>query len=666
MLDLDFPLTKLPQLLSSPRTVCSCLALAIVTFYSGLIQADDNGANENTKWVSALDDTQINRTGDWIETSFRYAARPHLFTNSNKAALEFPFDGTAVAIRLGNHAVPAYGIPNRGKLVASIDGKITRVIQPLASPREIVITRNLKQGPHLLRIEHQADGTNSGCRVEGFRAFDKPTSDLFFNLSGEENAFLVDARAVLRKDGEIIRDTLVRNWRTGQCSLVGLTPSKNYSLEIRAIGWQTTHIDNITIGSGTKSVIDPVFLKRDPSTVISRFRFPALNRQAIRKPGQSFRARFLAFRSEIDKVVLRRTVGPAVISRTLQFEEDQRAAYYYDREIIAKLPADMPPGIYDLSIQITNKSPSGKRTGICSSSRSVHVVSKFPSEPVLVTFGHLDTAGQYQAEYLERLADMTNLLAADLVLNSNAVNPAYISGALTKLDMPYVINFGNHQFYGHEKWYGDPVGLINFGPKLSVLNFGHPWHDDSSKADALLASRPDCQYKIINAFEANAPLELLNQNRICMIHDAHGIGEKVMPLGSTPTLRIGKVNAVSFRVVRLKNGRVISSTYNGHKTAPIPFGREEASPLRVQFEPANDGTHNNVTATVTNDYLEDYPQCRLTFVLPNGQYSVNKGAIESSITSDDQKYVILSIRVDLPAKKSTVVRVHHQEHSRRK
>ncbi|MCH9654875.1 MAG: hypothetical protein K0U86_02020 [Planctomycetes bacterium] len=195
-----------------------------------------------------------------------------------------------------------------------------------------------------------------------------------------------------------------------------------------------------------------------------------------------------------------------------------------------------------------------------------------------------------------------------------------------------MLGFGIHQFYGHEKWYCDPVGLINFGPNLSVLNFGHPWHDDSSQADALLASRPDCQYKIINAFEGNGPIDLLNQHRICMIHDAHGTGERIMPLGSTPTLRIGKVNAVSFRVVRLKNERVKSSTYNGHKTAAIPFGREEAPPLRFQFEPANDGTHNNVTATVTNDYLENYPQCRLTFVLPKEQYSVNKGAIESSIT----------------------------------
>ena len=150
---------------------------------------------------------------------------------------------------------------------------------------------------------------------------------------------------------------------------------------------------------------------------------------AIRQPGGTFRARFLGFDTVINEVRLTRRVGPAVISRKLSFKEDVAAKHYYDREIIATLPADMPPGAYDLSVQVTG----GRRTGICRSPRSVHVVRHWPKDPVLVTFGHLDTSAQYQAEYLERLADMANLIAPDLVLNSNAVNPAYISGALARL-----------------------------------------------------------------------------------------------------------------------------------------------------------------------------------------------------------------------------------------
>ena len=55
-------------------------------------------------------------------------------------------------------------------------------------------------------------------------------------------------------------------------------------------------------------------------------------------------------------------------------------------------------------------------------------------------------------EILRQAVAETNLIAPDMVLNSNAVNPAYISGAMSRLDMPYMINFGNHQFPGHEAW----------------------------------------------------------------------------------------------------------------------------------------------------------------------------------------------------------------------
>jgi hypothetical protein len=280
-----------------------------------------------------------------------------------------------------------------------------------------------------------------------------------------------------------------------------------------------------------------------------------------------------------------------------------------------------------------------------------------------VTFGHLDTSSQYQAEYLERLAVMANLIGPDLILNSNAVNPAYISGALTQLEVPYVINFGNHRFHGHEKWYGDPVGIVDFGPDVCVLKFGHPWHVDKSRAESLLAARKSVACKIINSFEQNAPLDFLDRHGVRMIHDAHGTGERVMDLGKTPTVRVGKVNAVSFRVVRFEKTRVVSCTYNGHETDPIPFGREEEPPLRATITPANDGTHGSLKATVTNDYADDFPTGRLTFILPPGDYMVDNGRIESSITSDGGRYRILTVRCDFPAKKTTSVGVSRRNRS---
>jgi len=608
-------------------------------------------------WISASDGESIRREGAWTESRFRYAVAESMATREEGATLEFAFTGTAVAVRLGANNVPAYGEPNRGTLVATVDDGAPVTIHPHVAPREIVLARGLKPGTHQLRIEHRlgTDGL-AGCRIESFTSWQEPRGSLEFEINGEDNAFLVDARAILRQDKEIVRNSMVRNWLNGRCSLVGLPPG-TYSLELRASGWQPTRLQAIVIEADKTTRIAPVFLTREPDVVISRVRFPALNRQAIRKQGESFRARFLGYDTEISEVELSRKVGPAVISRKLKFTEDKAAAYYYDREVIAQLPDDMPPGMYDLSIRING----GNRSGFCRSPRSVHVVREWPRDPVLVTFGHLDTSGQYQAEYLERIADMANLMGADLVLQSTAVNPAYITGALARLEVPYLTNFGNHQFYGHEKWFGDPVGCVDFGPDLAILNYGHPWFDRDSiaKADQLFSTRAETGIKIINAFEANAPPDFLNRHRVRLIHDAHGPGQEVMTVEGTDTLRLGKTNSVSFRVVRFQQNRVVSATYHGHESKPVPFARDAEPPLKIVHSAANDGTSRRISTTIHNALLDPYPGGRVTWLLPRGEYRIDGDAaqLESNITSDDAQFSVVTARVDIPASSETVVSV---------
>ena len=593
----------------------------------------------------ATDLDQVRRSGSWQESRFRFAQATSLQTSEQGAALAFTFVGSGVAVRLGGHNVPAYGPPNLGQLVVTIDGKAERVLQPRGRPREIVLARHLPVEKHTVRIEHQQDGTLGGCRIEALRSWSATRGEIRFHVSGDANAHLVDCRAILRRGDTVVRNTLVRNWMTGQCALSGLPVGDDYTLEIQAVGWQTIRTQRFPITADQAVNLPPIYLRRDPATIRQRFRFPRLNQPAIRQPGETFRARFLGFDTQIDEVKLTRHVGPALISRTLRFTEDQAAAYYYDREVIATLPDDMPPGLYDLTVRVTG----GRRTGVCRSPRSVQVVKSYPTDPVFVTFGHLDTSAQYQAEYPQRLVSVINTLAPDMVLCSNACNPAYVAGALVGLEIPLVVNFGNHQFPGHEAWFGDPVGLIECGPHVSVLNFGYPWHTDQSKATALLASRPGTTIRVINAFESNAPLPLLDTHRVAMIHDAHGIGKKVRDLGATPTRRIGKSNSESFRMVRFRNNRVASCTYNGHATAPIPFPRDNTTPVRVAFRHANDGIAPRNTAMVTNQLAEPYPNCRVTFVVPAGHYETKGGRMESQIASDDGRLHVLNMRVDLPA-----------------
>jgi hypothetical protein len=606
------------------------------------------------KVINAQNKKQVTQSGPWRVDRFRYAANSHLSAQGDESALEMSFTGRAISIRMGGHNVPAYGAPNLGAVSVSIDGKQTAMLRPRELPREVTLASGLEPGAHKLKLSHLNDNGLSGCRIESFKTWDDERGEIRFRVTGDENAFLVDCRAILRRGDTIIRNALVRNWLTGQCSLTGLPPGDDYSLEVRAVGWQTVTTAKFKIESGQLAKIPAIHLRRDPATVIGRFRFPRVNQPAIRKPGESLRLRFLAYKALIDEVKLTRRAGSGTISRVIKFKEDEAAAYYYDREVVATLPDDMPPGVYDVSVRITR----GTRNSFCRSPRSVHVVGQYPTNPVLVTFGHLDTSGQYQAEYLQRLVQMINLIGPDMVLCSTAVNPGYLTGALADLELPYAIVFGNHQFYGHEKWYGDPVGLIDFGPDLSVLNFGHPWHVGDSLAEKLLSTRSQTRVKIINAFESNAPLDLLNRHKVAMIHDAHGIGKRVDDLGTTPTKRIGKMNAESFRIVRFKGTVVKSCTYQGDEVAPIPFGRGERSPLRVSFASENNGENAENVATVSNGFADAIPNGRVTFVMPAGKYQVTNGRIESQDMSDDGRFVIVRVRIDLPSHGAVEVKIH--------
>ena len=64
---------------------------------------------------------------------------------------------------------------------------------------------------------------------------------------------------------------------------------------------------------------------------------------------------------------------------------------------------------------------------------------------------------------------------------------------------------------------------------------------------------------------------------------------------------------------------------------------------------SNDGTHLSNTATVTNRLKDAFPNGRVTFVMPAGEYTVDNARVESSTKSDDGRHVVLVTRVDIPA-----------------
>ncbi len=605
-------------------------------------------------WIPAADASLVRREGAWAAARHRYAAADALVTREDGAALEVTFRGGGLAVAFDSLTVPSYGRPEGGAIEVAIDGRPAGAVRPLDAANEVALARGLSDGNHRARLVHRSVDGVLGCRILGFRVLPLESADLSFVVTGDALGELVDVRAVVRRDGRVVRNALARNWRTGECRLTALPSGARLDVEIVASGWTAARRDGIVLEPGREARLAPISLAREEDVPPQQVRFPSLGHPVVRRPGETFRARLEAYEARIEKLRVVRRCGPALVSRICPFRDDPAAGYYYYKEGTVTLPDDVPPGLYDLEVELTAGRGSFRRI----SRRSVHVVSEYPRDPVFLSVGHLDTWGQTQAEYLARVVEMANLLGVDMVLVSNEVNAAYVAGALYRLDVPFVVNFGNHQVYGHERWFGEPVGAVDLGPGLSVLNFGPAWDSDFSALEKLLAARAAVPCKVLNAFEPNAPVaDLLDRYRIRLIHDGHGPEPKVERLGATPTLRVGKVNSESFRLLRFKGAEPVSATYRGQPDAAIPFRRDETAPVRARVEPADDGTHARLTAVVVNDLDEPVPGARLTFVLPSGDYRVRGARPEASLKSDDGRFTLLTVRLDLPARREATVTV---------
>ncbi len=643
------------------KSVLGVAGITLGELGTGFNDAQDYPAQEPgtaTEWIKAADVSRVKRDGNWREATFRYAEQAHLQTDTNGSSLLFHFEGADVMIRLGQHGVPAYGNPNSGMLSIKVDDGEEIKLYPLNEPRETVIARKLSSSKHTLLLINKNGDTGSLNCIEAFGCSTEPSGELSFSLSGQNNAYLTDARAILYLGDEVVANRLVRNWLTGKCRLTGLPPGKGYRLELHALGWIPYIATNINIKAGTETNLKPVYLKAAPPEISKGWLFPHIGRQAILTPGEHFRARFQCRTDEIIETHIRSLSGAAKFSRKLNFEEDTEAAYYYDREIILSIPNGTPPGLYDLVIRIIRNEPKKEYEMISFS--SVMVVKEYPKNPVFISWGHLDTQGQYQAEYLRDLAEIANLSGADMVLMACSCNPGYIAGALSVLEIPYVINFGNHQFAGFEQWYGPQESMIDYGPGLCILNRSLPWHESTAQADALLSKRPNAQIKVINAFEHNAPPELLDNHKIALIHDGHGTDKRVMRMGNTPTQRVGKISSESFRMIHFEDGRVVSCTYLNDEVAPVPFPRGTVKPLRTDINPPADGLNRELTVTITNDLLEPFPNCRITLLMPAGRYVCSTGFIENSTESDCKQYTKLILRTDVPSNSLTVIKVNKE------
>jgi hypothetical protein len=537
-------------------------------------------ANSFETWITATDTSKVKRIGNWKPDLLRGATSEALVTHDENAAIEFHFNGNYLVLCLDTLTTPNYGEIEAGIIEVYIDGNLSEVVTPLSCADEVCLFKHSEIRNHQIRLVHRGNQGGYGCRIKGFRILSTPCGDLKFIVNGEHNFSFIDVRVKLSQNGKLIRNSLHRNWLTGQCCLAGIPIGENYEIEIIASGWQSFKSDKFKIESDKSIVLNSIYLFRAQDSSEESFKFPRYGKSKIILPGSEFRIKFKAHDAIIEKLSLVRTVGPAKISRICKFIEDKPRqgvfldlndeSMYYVTEGKVIIPENTPTGLYDIEIELRYETINNKII----SKRSVYVVKEYPKDPVFLSYGHMDVWGQGPSEYIKQIMEVANIIAPDLVLVANSCNPAYVSGAMYDLEVPFIINFGNHQSPGQDIWFGESISVMDYGPNTSILNFGHSWDRDLSEVKTILNARKNVPCKIIHAFEYGVPVEeILDPYQICLFHDAHGPGPKIKFLGKTPTIRVGKVNNSSFRLLKFKNNKPFSYTYNQHEFHPIPFPR---------------------------------------------------------------------------------------------
>ena len=609
---------------------------------------------------------RIRRTGRWDAAEFpRTTGRQVLMSDDPSASLTFEFEGAFLSILLAptwQDPGPLYGAfgtvragrnltPVDAVLEVSVDDLPPVPVGLLTSPLEAVVFRGAPAGRHTVTVR-QAAGRHGMVAIEAFRIAGRPLGQLRFGVFGEESYNLNDLRLEVLQAGQCVQRRIVRNARSGRCAVTGLVPGA-YDLQLFAFGWEPLELKGVVVSDGRDADLGDFYLRRRPRGRGGREGVirPGRGRTVSVAPGGHF------------EVLCRLKKGDAIreahlVSEDLRLPIDLEVAPADDEKlhgtflrVRGKIGDEVPDDLYDLEVQFDGWAKP------MIAAQAVAVRRRWPEDFYLVTFGHTNTWGQENAEYLARLVDVVNAIHPTMVLIANEVNWAYLTGALGRLRVPYCITWGNHSYPNYEHFFGPRISAVDAGP-IRVVNFGHTWDEDWRSVRRLFENRPDAGIRIINTFDSNAPTaELLDRCKVNLLHDAHGRGVKVEARGRTPTWRVGKVNAESFRLVRFRGGEFHSATYRGEAEAPIPFPRRERSPLRVSYEPQPDGTRRRVRAEIDNDWEERFEHARLRFRMAPGRYRVEGGRIVQQFPANRRPGTIVDVAVTIRPLGKTIVEV---------
>lgn len=272
----------------------------------------------------------------------------------------------------------------------------------------------------------------------------------------------------------------------------------------------------------------------------------------------------------------------------------------------------------------------------------------------IVKFGHLDTWTQRNAEYLAILADLTNLFDPDVLMIANEANWQYVSGALNRLNMPYLITSGNHGLPGFKDFFGGKIKKVDIG-SVTIVVYNAPWLGQVPEIETAFATSPNATFRVLQGVESNIDQDWAKCLKLNLYLCAHAFNKKHVL--SSPWKHLGK----EFQVVDIdlvtNQIEVIGSPVTGLSSREkYPISREFPF-APVVFSPENNGNHDCVTAHITNPMLNQINDARVVFKMPNGNYQSSIGNLKIIEGDSTDKIVQVEVRLDLPAKNKIELKV---------
>ena len=431
---------------------------------------------------------------------------------------------------------------------------------------------------------------------------------------------------------------------------------------------------------------------------------------AIVKAGESFAVLFDADPDQIPEAVVLNGPYNSVPLTSFTYETgswiyDDESGYSYNTRISVTVPSHTPAERYDLVL----KTSAGDEV----SSSAVKVIREYKLD---YTIFHISDTHICDESYrnpdgvpgrlalLSALVDMANIIGPELVfltgdnVNSRSWdegNADYLTtwpSTQERVDFYYKGSFengyrgvydfnaaafscnGNHDYY-ERKDNGDEKNKFAFWNTYHGLRTHHFEYGDSrfmafcdafdedNDAEAIRHSSwlnevgPGNLRVIYKHFYNIIPEPWVTERNIQLGfcgHNHHKGGENPFTTGPTDMYIANFTEYTTFNLFRVDS----SGNYTvENNLVAVENPKDDPSLFRanltLEFAEANDGTSKRNSAILVNKFPVEFPEARVRFVMPKGNYTVSRGRVEQVIENETMS--IIDVRVQLESSSTTSI-----------